>query len=459
MTRNSSLAIATIVVLTTSLAAQDWTLAAIGAFTPVRNGACATYDLVRQEVVMFGGSMDGTANGGLNDTWTWNGTTWTQKSPATVPPTRQLGSMDYDLARGVVVMFGGRIHGGPAGPTGAQNDLWEWDGTDWTLIPAINPPGIRYSANMVYDIARGVHVLWGGVNASNVGYDETWEYNPATQTWTQIFTAASPGSRVYAGMAYDQSRGRTVLYGGRDDAFLPVTPLFWEYDGSNWTSVAPPGMPGDMYGHAMVYDQLRGRVVIQGGRGAAFHSGTWEYDGVHCYRFNAEASPAAGSYFAATAYDLLRDRVVVCGGYNTSFQRSNDTWERDPARPGHAQFGAGAVALSSASLPALGATFTLDATGMAPSSNFAWFVLGYSNTNWLSQPLPLDLAVFGFPGMTAYVSPDFSLLRPVAGGSSSWNLALPNDPAFGGLRFFTQVVELTSVGSLVLSNAGQTLVY
>lgn len=459
MTCPSFRAITTITALTASLAAQDWTLAAPGAFTPVRNGACAAYDLIRQEVVMFGGSMDGSANGGLNDTWTWNGTTWTQKSPATVPPTRQQATMDYDLARGVIVMFGGRIHGGPAGPTGAQNDLWEWDGTDWTLIPAINPPGIRYSANMVYDIGRGVHVLWGGVNASNVGYNETWEYDPTTQTWTQIFTAASPGSRVYAGMAYDLSRGRTVLYGGRDDAFQPLTPLFWEYDGSNWTTVAPSRMPGDMYGHAMVFDQQRGRIVMQGGRGPGFLSGTWEYDGVHCYHYNAEASPAAGSYFAATAYDLLRDRMVVCGGYNTSLQRSNDTWERDPARPGYALFGTGGVSLSSSSLPALGTTFTLNATGMAPTSSVAWFVIGFSNTAWGSLPLPLDLGVFGWPGLTAYVSPDATSLQPIVGGSASWNLALPNHPAFGGLRLFTQAIELTNVGGLVFSNAGQAIAY
>src|SRR5690606_15221708 len=54
MTCPSFRAITTITALTASLAAQDWTLAAPGAFTPVRNGACAAYDLIRQEVVMFG---------------------------------------------------------------------------------------------------------------------------------------------------------------------------------------------------------------------------------------------------------------------------------------------------------------------------------------------------------------------------------------------------------------------
>jgi hypothetical protein len=37
------------------------------------------YDAAAGTVVMFGG--DG-LNGALNDTWTWNGSDWTQQTPA-----------------------------------------------------------------------------------------------------------------------------------------------------------------------------------------------------------------------------------------------------------------------------------------------------------------------------------------------------------------------------------------
>ena len=44
--------------------------------------------------------------------------------------------MVYDPDRKIVVLFGGR--GSPAGPGYA--DTWEWDGTDWTLrTPATSP--------------------------------------------------------------------------------------------------------------------------------------------------------------------------------------------------------------------------------------------------------------------------------------------------------------------------------
>ena len=56
-------------------------------------------------VVLFGGITTGNAK--LADTWTWNGSTWTQQSPATSPSARYSTSMAYDSATGNVVLFGG----------------------------------------------------------------------------------------------------------------------------------------------------------------------------------------------------------------------------------------------------------------------------------------------------------------------------------------------------------------
>ena len=53
------------------------------------------------DVMMFGGTGAG------NETWQWNGTTWTQLTPNTVPPPRQWHLMVYDPNRSKVVMTGG----------------------------------------------------------------------------------------------------------------------------------------------------------------------------------------------------------------------------------------------------------------------------------------------------------------------------------------------------------------
>ena len=39
-------------------------------------------------LVLFGGTFGGTLSTNFNDTWVWDGTNWTQKSPITSPPGR-----------------------------------------------------------------------------------------------------------------------------------------------------------------------------------------------------------------------------------------------------------------------------------------------------------------------------------------------------------------------------------
>ena len=78
--------------------------------------------------------------------------------------------MAFDESRGVVLLYGGA-----AAHRGAPlHDLWQWDGTRWTGIPLEGPaPGDRYQPVMVYDRARGVTVLYGGMGAPG----DTWEWN------------------------------------------------------------------------------------------------------------------------------------------------------------------------------------------------------------------------------------------------------------------------------------------
>jgi hypothetical protein len=49
------------------------------------------------------------------------------------PSPRSEASMAYDAAREQVVLFGGIVQGGRRG------DTWTWDGGDWTHQPATGP--------------------------------------------------------------------------------------------------------------------------------------------------------------------------------------------------------------------------------------------------------------------------------------------------------------------------------
>jgi hypothetical protein len=72
----------------------------------VRVGRLQTYR-EHEQVILFGGAIQG--NTVLGDTWAWNGTaqTWTQLSPATSPSPRGFAGMSSGGATGSVVLFGG----------------------------------------------------------------------------------------------------------------------------------------------------------------------------------------------------------------------------------------------------------------------------------------------------------------------------------------------------------------
>ncbi len=56
-------------------------------------------------LVLFGGCC--TEDFWFGDTWTYNGTTWAQESPANSPSPRDSASMAYDPATSQLVLFGG----------------------------------------------------------------------------------------------------------------------------------------------------------------------------------------------------------------------------------------------------------------------------------------------------------------------------------------------------------------
>src|SRR6266487_5517423 len=84
-----------------------------------------TYDPTGAKVVMFGG-FDRT--GYLNDTWTFDGITWSRVATPVAPPRRAAAQMAYDASIQKVVLFGGYNGRNYLG------DTWIWDGkiSRWT---------------------------------------------------------------------------------------------------------------------------------------------------------------------------------------------------------------------------------------------------------------------------------------------------------------------------------------
>ena len=126
-------------------------------------------------------------------------------------------------------------------------------------------------------------MLFGGFGRDNVYRGETWEWDG--RQWTQA-AADGPAPRARHRMVYDVMRGVTVLFGG--DTGNPGPGRFnlsdetWLWDGTKWTKAAPQTAPSARMTHALAYDAGRSRVVLfGGGTGAAALSDTWEWDGVN----------------------------------------------------------------------------------------------------------------------------------------------------------------------------------
>jgi uncharacterized protein (TIGR03437 family) len=281
------------------------------------------YDSARGQVVLFGG--ENAANFLCGDTWVWDGANWTQKFPQTSPPAREAHAMAYDSAHAQVVLFGGNGGASVLGP-GYLNDTWVWDGSNWTRKSPQTSSPARFGHAMAYDSAHGQVVLFGGTSANL--FTDTWVWDGAN--WTQQSPQSSPPGRNFGAMAYDSAHGQVVVFGGNNNgAFLNDT---WVWDGSNWTKRSPQTSPSARESPAMAYDSAHSEVVLFGGGlfnavtvSLSDFNDTWGWDGSNWTQQSPPTSPPARDS-QAMAYDSDRDSVVSFGGANANAVIFGDTW-------------------------------------------------------------------------------------------------------------------------------------
>ncbi len=380
-----------------------WTQLATNQPAPLRDGFGCAFDELRKDVVVFGGSPIGSSIPST-DTWRLHGNAWSQVPTSVAPPGRQQPVMAFDRARGEVVLFGGYD---PLSGT-FLNDTWTWNGSSWLArAPATVPSA--YSATMAYDAARQRVVLvdtwfpatweWNGTNwlphpapplsprrAASIAYRpdlqtivlfggdagtfqpplaDTWSYDGSS--WTQLVSTLTPPGRYGHGLAWDPVGQRTALFGGRKNpSFENDHADTWTLTGNAWSQAHTLEQPAHV--QAMTYDSTRDRFVALTGNGGPIE--TWEFNGLwhrmpsaqvpligwsHQIAFDplrnltftltpvpdhktwqwngaqwqvritANRPPSRFQY--ALAFDSSRGVLVLFGGYQ--FTYFNDTWEFD----------------------------------------------------------------------------------------------------------------------------------
>jgi len=250
---------------------------------------------------------------------------WSKLAPATpAPPARSDQAQVYDPLNDRLIVFGGR------GASAFLNDLWQYSFVTnrWDQPGQANlPPSARIAAATVYDPVGQRMILVGGVTSNGVALSDVWSLSldGARPQWTNLtpVAGAQPFGRYGHTLVYDSARQRVVLHGGAtnpsdlnsnlgDTWVLPLSP------GAQWTQVVAGAGPSARQGHVAVYDSGRDRMVVFGGYDGSFRNDAWALNlGAVSPGWSA-LSPVGGPLlprdWSAGVYDAGFDRLVLFGG-------------------------------------------------------------------------------------------------------------------------------------------------
>ncbi|HEY6238406.1 MAG TPA: PKD domain-containing protein [Thermoplasmata archaeon] len=253
--------------------------------------ASMAWDAFDQEIVYFGGCNQVVCPD--NQTWIFAYGSWfNETNYAAAPPAVDLASMTYDyIAHGVILFGGCAATVCPTNQTWAfQSGIWYNESAPFCFIGCFFPPPPMYGASMVFvnDSADNVTMLFGGCldlfcfSVSNA----TWEWvslGGLYGAWLPVNTSSAPSPRMFSGMAYDNSMGGVLLFGGCAGYF----------------------------GSCSLNDTWE------------FYSGAWSNLTAYNTFFGSPTPPGRGG--AATTYDAALSVVLLVGGYNDTGY-FNDTW-------------------------------------------------------------------------------------------------------------------------------------
>jgi hypothetical protein len=222
-----------------------WTTASPTNKPPPRRFSSMTYDPLLKKTVLFGGYDDINY---LNQTWMWDGTTWTQQKNNT-PTGRQLAAIWFDPLMQKTVIYGGLGRASSLDRLERYSDMWSFDGTGWTQMKSITTtPGQRYGSQFVLDPASKTLLLFGGIRLdingllqAQVYANDMWQWDGQKQAWTELKPDNPPDGRENGRMAFDPSENTIILFAGYNGHFLSD---LWTYDRAknSWTATieVPP---------------------------------------------------------------------------------------------------------------------------------------------------------------------------------------------------------------------------
>ena len=281
------------------------------------------FDQDRQTLVLFAGSRspDTVAGGGLSvlgDTWEWHlGSGWVQLHPAISPPARTAATMVYDPATHQSLLLGGSYTVGGTvacdefGQVLCSNDMWAWNGTDWTELHARGNP-ILYGSTAAYDQATRSVLLY----TFDFGIYKMWTLSRGT--WASKPGLPSPG-RVKPSMTFDPATRHSLLFGGFSQGAGNLAAM-WTWSGRGWARLGV-NAPLDRFQRSAATGWFDGRGILAyqnpeydgnpPNQVRQVRSQTWRWGGTRWTKLKPEHDPDL--FVSAMFDDPKGHRVLMVG--------------------------------------------------------------------------------------------------------------------------------------------------
>lgn len=320
-----------------------------------------TYDAESDRVILFGGQSN-SASGlpDLSDTWAFGLGAWANQLPASSPAAGALTMVYHTPSDRAVVLKGM--------PTTGHLDAWaySYNSNSWTVQVSSAAPAGRNGWRIAYDAQSDRIILFGGI-LGGIRQNDTWAFDYANNTWTEMTPIASPPARNWHRMVYDARGDRIVLFGG---SVADNGTWAYDYESNTWSSLGSEGAPPPRIYHDMVYDTQSDRIILFGGvdyPSEVPHNDMWTYDlGTRVWtKLATSLAPSPRGWHAMAVADRSR-QVVLFGGGPDRNHFTQETWSYDVGSSTWALVDAPAPPVASFSFtpssPTVSQTMTLDAS-------------------------------------------------------------------------------------------------
>jgi hypothetical protein len=294
------------------------------------SNAILLYDIARNRTIMLAveDDLDPVMFG-----WNHEEEKWDSITPTDIPPCVSEGGMAFQNHNGRIAFAGGVCLAEPQ----IQDEVWEWDGENWTVVDtnfATRTTGsamlydpviqrvVRFSGNDLFATNPQTDVALYHSQSKNIGEDKKifgrWRYSQ---------TSATPSPRSLLVLRRDPSRDVMWLFGGLHELSTPSAIFYnddlWRFRNGQWNRISATGAPVQCITPLAAFDTDREKLVVVCSGSAVF-----EWDGVEWKAF-ADVEPLPGDRrFAGFVYDQNIKKCVLFGGYDGRDYK-NETWTWD----------------------------------------------------------------------------------------------------------------------------------